>query len=291
MNSNPGLHPCSLLPTCREYWHWVVSGPEETIAVNTWIFSDDGLAGHLEFAEPTILPSAGRDMPAMAWTVDWIAEVADSLVDMPRSLFACVSESNSIYPEDIVSNTSVRPSGLTVFDTMDSFLGAYRDTDKYTGCYAIMQLQPESTALLGDPSRGKDPSLPLPRDERHGADLNIWLSRGLLQTGLHYDQQSNSNLILRGQKRFLVSPPDSSPYLYQNMRLDPAWNLSTREGQTQRFYARSNGADFADNGHSQVYENLAESENHGHMEPVRTPLKRRKRRVGQRRSGSQGEDN
>lgn len=211
----------------REYWHWVVSGPEETMAVNTWIGSE-AQREHRNFSEPALLKKLGAGWKAMQkWTPEWVERHGESF-NIEHSVFACVRDGNSIHPEDVADHEAL-PAHVSVFETLPAFFEAYRDTSgRYTACFASVKVFPEADML-----RNKDAHLPLPASDQE-ANVHLWLSRGLLETGLHYDDFSNSNLLLRGRKRFLVMPPHDSPHLYQNAELDPAWDLGSPQGRAAR---------------------------------------------------------
>ncbi len=41
---------------------------------------------------------------------------------------------------------------------------------------------------------------------------NLWISRGSITVGLHFDAAENLNIQVRGRKRFVLFPPGTSPY-------------------------------------------------------------------------------
>ena len=45
-------------------------------------------------------------------------------------------------------------------------------------------------------------------------DMNLWLTKGSMQSGLHYDEQYNSLTVLQGTKRVFLFPPSESKHLY-----------------------------------------------------------------------------
>lgn len=55
-----------------------------------------------------------------------------------------------------------------------------------------------------------------------GADMNIWISKGYHDTGLHYDDNDGILTVLRGTKDITMYPPSDTPYL-RPLTLIPAW--------------------------------------------------------------------
>lgn len=226
-----------------ETWHWVLSGrnsykpalggeSEETMAISYW--SETAQPGRERLntlGQATRIPGAGSHWPAAQWTPEFLAEHIDELVDLdtePPAAFCARVDKCQLRPEDFMA----RPDWMDVFVTFSDFVRAFRQTDKYACCMAMFVLNGKSPLV-----RSGAPDIPWTLDIDGGHEegvARLWLARGPVSSGLHYDEPQNSLTLLRGSKHVLLFPAEATPFLYPALPNDPSEDLSTKEGRERR---------------------------------------------------------
>jgi hypothetical protein len=68
-----------------------------------------------------------------------------------------------------------------------------------------------------------------------GADLNVWISKGYNDTGLHYDEGGGLLTVLRGRKEVTLYPPSDTPLLRPRSLL-PEWATQRAANVEYNFY-------------------------------------------------------
>lgn len=116
------------------------------------------------------------------WDTDWLASIYDEHIDASQSNLACVSRGVHHRIDDLFKGLD----WVTSYDNFADYLDGFRDdTGKFTACLAMMRFKVDSPIITGG-----DIHHPLPDDsERNMPFVVMWHSRGLVETGIHYDHR------------------------------------------------------------------------------------------------------
>lgn len=205
-----------------------VISEEETVGVNFWVTEG---TGSKRYDKPTFEPGYAAGWSGVnKWDIDFIASIHAEHIEPRIGHMSCAKHGFQVRLDDVDD-----AERMVVFENSDlaGFITAFRDRETYSGCEAFMRIKP--TSLLLAPGADKDlhPELP-PADSGITTYINLWISRGTITTGLHYDTFDNTLVLLTGKKKLLVYPPTESPNLYSPCPTDPSEDLSTEGGRKAR---------------------------------------------------------
>jgi hypothetical protein len=87
-------------------------------------------------------------------------------------------------------------------------------------CHLHLPMEQLHPALANDivlPQGSRPPSA----TAANPASVNVWVTGGTVQSGLHFDSHYNSLTVLQGRKRVVLFPPTQTKYLYKVKANEP----------------------------------------------------------------------
>ena len=232
------------------WWHWVRSDGAPTVAVNVWtnqphcnIF-EPGCSPDADYKcgrVPTLFPAAAAEWPARKkWTLPFIRsqyyrarEDEAALGQQAPELLGTCAASDSIYPEMWgtrvmgVSPWHIRgaPPKPQSFDDFAAVITAQAAGDV---CHLHLPLEHMPSSMMDDiwmPRGNRPPAT----GARNPVSMNLWITGGSLQSGLHFDSHYNSLTVLSGTKTIFLFPPAETKHLYKvgNVASSPSLGSNT----------------------------------------------------------------
>ena len=218
------------------WWHWVRSDGSPAVAVNVWtnrphrnIF-EPGCGPNAEYKcgrVPTLIPGAAASWPARTkWTLPFIraqyyrARETEAAAGKPApELLGTCASSDSIYPEMWGTRVmGVSPWHIRGAPPKPKAFGDFAAVieNKTLGdvCHLHLPLEHMPADMMQDismPQGNRPPSA----GAEAPVSMNLWITGGSLQSGLHFDTHYNSLTVLAGTKTIFLFPPTETKYLYK----------------------------------------------------------------------------
>ncbi len=208
------------------WWHWIFS-ESETIAVNFWfhttvksysdlsqidittssisesVYRQDYLAKN----QPLLLKQGAKSWKAIAlWQRDYLVTINDLMIPQfcagygEHSSFAPVHKPHYTIANH---NDKMRLFSQLTFQKLDDKIDRHPELN-YVAFIPFLEQSRLSEDII-------KPDL---LTNQNINSINLWYSYGKIHTGLHYDDYENILVVLKGNKRVFLYPPNQGKFLY-----------------------------------------------------------------------------
>ena len=224
---------------------------EPTVAINMWTqnphrgFSNCNLtdeATDICGSEPMFLRGHASQWPAVAkWTLPFLQQKAEEhgaaglaaeqnradksappAIQGSQFAVGTCAKADHIYPEMFRRHVRQPGSPDTHMLTIDAMRKAMDDLKsgghKGFGCSGVAPLDRINPSLGKSDDIALPPWMLPPSSMAEKPQINLWITTGKVQSGLHFDESYNSLTVLQGTKYVYLFAPSESHLLYQTVQ-------------------------------------------------------------------------
>lgn len=191
----------------RGWWHWIES-IEPTVAVNFWTTTTISAAHDDPQCEPFIVEETFQSNDLIHKIHKVIADMAlTGQLEVWNSTTEDIDTKQEIHDAINFGNGQARKDNMYVI-TLPGYKVDKKSSYERTNKMLLEKIRPEIVipSFLNTTT----------------TDVNLWVSSGYHDTGLHYDDYDGLLTLISGKKRVTLYPPRDTPYL-KPLSVVPTW--------------------------------------------------------------------
>ena len=210
----------------KGWWHWIFSS-EEAISVNFWfntasknishqleldqvknsITSDIDQQEYLQQHQPLVIKHGAKSWLSISkWNRDYLSNQNDLVIPQFYSGYGEHSSFAPVQKPNFSAENHNDTMKLFPQQTLKKFYERVNHTLNVNYVAFIPFL--ERTSIFADIA------IPNLLGKQTLDSINLWYSYGRIHTGLHYDDYENILVLVKGNKRVFLYPPNQTKFLY-----------------------------------------------------------------------------